>query len=59
MSKSLALPGTAVSFLVRARMGLIGRTDHRGVYVHDGVEHCKPHGTHSMCAVISADRHAD
>jgi hypothetical protein len=36
-----------------------GETYRRGVYLYDGVEHCKPHGTYSMCAVISADRQAD
>ena len=33
-----------------------GKTCRRGIYVYNGVEHCKPHGTYSMCAVISADR---
>jgi hypothetical protein len=28
----------------------------RGIFVLDGVEKCKPHGTYSMCPVISADR---
>lgn len=28
----------------------------RGIYVYEGVEHCKPHGTYSMCSVISANR---
>jgi hypothetical protein len=32
------------------------KTYRRGIYVYDGVECCKPHGTYSMCAVISADR---
>jgi hypothetical protein len=34
-----------------------GETVRRGVYVPswDDVEHFKPYGTHSMCAVISAD----
>jgi hypothetical protein len=59
MLKSLALGGTAVAFLVRAGIGLIDWTDRRGVHVSDGVEHCKPHGTYSMCAIISADRMAD
>lgn len=31
-----------------------GETSRRGVYVHDGVEHCKPNGTYSMCAIIDA-----
>lgn len=26
----------------------------RGVYLYDGVEHCKPHGDYSMCMIISA-----
>jgi len=33
-----------------------GRRYKRGIFVRDGVEHCKPHGTYSMCAVIRADR---
>lgn len=33
-----------------------GKTYKRGIYVYDGVEHCKPHGTYSMCSVIRADR---
>lgn len=39
--------------------GRNGETNTRGVYTNDyapGVEHCKPHGTHSMCAIISADK---
>ena len=59
MLKSLALGGTAFVFSVGAGICLIGWTDRRGVYVHDGVQHCKPHGTYSMCAIISADRLAD
>ena len=31
-----------------------GETYRRGIYVYDGVEQCKPHGTYSMCSVISA-----
>jgi hypothetical protein len=59
MSKSLALAGAAFVSSVRGGIGFIGWTDRRGAYVHDGVEHCEPHGTYSMCAVISADRQAD
>ena len=59
MLKSLALGGTAFVFLVRAGIGLIDWTDRRGVHDSDGVAHCKPHGTYSMCAIISADRMAD
>ena len=59
MLKTLASGGTAFVFLVRAGIGLIGRTDRRSAYVQDGVEHCKPHGTYSMCAIISADRQSD
>lgn len=33
-----------------------GKLRTRGVYIADGVEHCKPNGTYSMCAVISADK---
>lgn len=33
-----------------------GKTYKRGIYVYDGVESCKPHGTYSMCSVIRADR---
>ena len=55
----LALGGTAFAFLVRAGIGLTGWTDHRGVYLSDGVEHCKPHGTYSRCAIIRADREVD
>jgi hypothetical protein len=33
-----------------------GKTFKRGVYVYDGIEHCKPDGTYSMCPVISADK---
>ncbi len=32
-----------------------GKTKKRGIYVYNGVEQCKPHGTYSMCSVISAD----
>jgi hypothetical protein len=32
------------------------KTYKRGIYVYDGVECCKPHGTYSMCSVIRADR---
>ena len=28
----------------------------RGIYIYEGVEYCKPHGTYSMCSVISANR---
>ena len=35
-----------------------GRTFKRGVYTYDGIEHCKPLGTYSMCPVISADKDA-
>lgn len=31
------------------------KTYRRGVYVYNGVECCKPHGTYSMCSVIRAD----
>ena len=34
------------------------KTYRRGIYVYEGVEHCKPHGTYSMCSVISATRTA-
>lgn len=33
-----------------------GKTYKRGIYVYNGVESCKPHGTYSMCSVIRADR---
>jgi hypothetical protein len=59
MLKSLALGGTAFVSLVGAGICLIGRTDRRGVYGHDGVEHCESHGTYSMCAIISAGRLAN
>lgn len=26
----------------------------RGIYVYEGVEHCKPFGSYSMCAIIHA-----
>jgi hypothetical protein len=32
-----------------------GETKRRGIFVWDGVEQCKPFGTYSMCAIISAD----
>jgi hypothetical protein len=59
MLKSLALSGTAFVFLAGAGICLIGWTDRRGVYVHDGVELCKPHCTYSMCAIIRAHREVD
>ena len=31
-------------------------TFRRGIYIYDGREWCKPHGTYSMCPVIVADR---
>jgi hypothetical protein len=34
--------------------GTNGETNRRGVYVQDGREFCKPHGTHSMCPVLDA-----
>jgi len=43
---------TAKRLTIRER----NETYKRGIYVYEGVEHCKPHGTYSMCAVISADR---
>jgi hypothetical protein len=33
-----------------------GETYKRAIYIYDGVEYCKPHGTYSMCVVIRADR---
>lgn len=30
--------------------------EHGEIYERDGIEHCKPHGTYSMCAIIRADR---
>lgn len=33
-----------------------GKTFKRGVYSYDGIEHCKPSGSYSMCPVISADK---
>jgi hypothetical protein len=32
-----------------------GRVVRRRLQVRDGVEHFKPYGTYSMCAIISAD----
>jgi hypothetical protein len=57
--ESFALAGAAFVSSVTAGIGFIGWTDRRGVYVHDGVEHCEPHGTYSMCAIISADPQSD
>ena len=31
-----------------------GKIFRRGVYVYDGAEQCKPYGSYSMCAIISA-----
>lgn len=28
----------------------------RGIYIYEGVEHCKPEGTYSMCPVINANK---
>lgn len=36
-----------------------GDTVRRGVYVYNGVEQFKPHGTHSMCAIVSATDKAE
>lgn len=33
-----------------------GEIKRRKVYVYDGVESFRPHGTHSMCAIIRADK---
>lgn len=33
-----------------------GRTTQRGIYIWNGIEHCKPDGTYSMCPIISAER---
>jgi hypothetical protein len=33
-----------------------GKIYKRGIFVDDGVEHCKPHGTYSMCTIIRANR---
>jgi hypothetical protein len=35
-----------------------GKTTKRGVYIWNGIEHCKPEGTYSMCPIISAERDA-
>lgn len=32
-----------------------GQDRRKGLYIYEGVEQFKPHGTYSMCAVISAD----
>lgn len=33
-----------------------GRTTQRGIYLLNGIEHCKPAGTFSMCPIINAER---
>lgn len=43
---------TARQLTIRER----GETYKRGIYVYNGVEYCKPHGTYSMCSVIRADK---
>lgn len=35
-----------------------GNQEKRGVYIWNGIEHCKPAGTFSMCPVITAERAA-
>lgn len=32
------------------------KTFKRGIYIYEGIEHCRPQGTFSMCPVISAAR---
>ena len=46
------LARTAKSVTVKVN----GQEKRRGLKVRDGVEMFKPHGTHSMCAVIYADK---
>jgi hypothetical protein len=46
------LARTAKSVTVKVR----GQERRRGLKIKDGVETFKPFGTHSMCAVISADK---
>lgn len=33
-----------------------GNTEQRGIYLWNGIEHCKPAGTFSMCPIINAER---
>ncbi len=33
-----------------------GNTAQRGIYFWNGIEHCKPAGTFSMCPIINAER---
>lgn len=43
---------TAKFILIKGHHG--DQVERRGVCEYQGQEHCKPHGTHSMCPVISA-----
>lgn len=44
---------TAKQLTIRKR----NETYRRGIYIYDGVECCKPHGTYWMCSIIRADRY--
>ncbi len=46
------LKRTAKSVVIRVD----GQDKRKGLYVYEGVEQFKPHGTYSMCAVIGADK---
>jgi hypothetical protein len=60
-ARSICDYDTIYSFTIVARTAKMitfrqyGETKRCGVYTLDGVEHCKPYGTYSMCPVISAD----
>ena len=55
---------TIYSFVILARtaktvtVNVHGKTVKRGLTICDDIETFKPHGTYSMCAVISADKQA-
>ena len=59
-TRSIVDHDTVYSFEILARtektvtVTVSGKTVRRGLYVYDGHEQFKPHGSYSMCAIVSA-----
>jgi hypothetical protein len=62
VTRSICDHDTIFSFTILARTEktittkVSGKIVRRGIRVYDGAEQFKPHGTYSMCAIISANR---
>ena len=60
-TRSIVDYDTIMSFKILARtpktvtFSDCGKMKRRGVFVYDGVEQFKPHGSYSMCAIVGAD----